>query len=227
MKVLIVEDEKVFQETIEKNVRALLPGARLLFAKKLDEILEPEQPYDLCLMDIGLPDGDGLRFVQSRSRWFQAVLYITSFEERVYEAFGQNVYGFVRKSRLEADLATEIKKALTALSRRRPLLVVEETGQERTLLMEQILFVQTDRRKLTIQLAKGSITLKRQAIKEFAQALDDRFIWISQSTLIHADHVKAWNKDEITMDNNMTVFASRRFLKAARRAYLERLYVPV
>ena len=70
--ILIVEDHRLFGEALERVLRAALAGgdnARYSQAASVAEALrlvsaEPDGPFDLAVIDLILPDGDGTEVVR-------------------------------------------------------------------------------------------------------------------------------------------------------------------
>lgn len=98
MKILVLEDDIVFAEMIEEYLTLLGYSVELVYDKdSADESLYSNK-YDLILLDINLPDGDGLELLNEfrNTGDITPVIIITSFTniERIEEAylFGCNDY---------------------------------------------------------------------------------------------------------------------------------------
>jgi DNA-binding response OmpR family regulator len=63
--ILLLEDTRTVQNYIRDVLRSLPREHKLLTARKVEEaqILVSDQPVDLFIVDLGLPDGDGLDFL--------------------------------------------------------------------------------------------------------------------------------------------------------------------
>lgn len=223
MNLLIVEDNLYFQEKVKSVLMRHCPKSSIITVDHLKDIENDHSSFDVCFMDIELPDGDGIEFLKKYPNRFPAVVYFTSHEDRVYEAFGKNIYGFIPKS--SEDCEQKIGDILKKIPVSRFIHVADENGRHRKIDLDKIVFVQTDQRKLLLQLTDQALILKRQPIREFARALDQQFIWINQSTLINMKFIDTWKKDEITMTGGHILYTSRRFAKDARHKYLENTYV--
>lgn len=223
MNLLIVEDNLYFQKKVKNVLMRFYPKSSITSVDHLKDVENDRSSFDICFMDIELPDGDGVEFLNKYPNRFPAVVYFTSHEDRVYEAFGKNIYGFIPKS--NEDFEQKMLEILKKIPVSRFIHVTDEKGRHWKIDLDQIIFVQTDQRKLLLQLVDQALVLKRQPIREFAQMLDQQFIWISQSTLINMKYIDAWKKEEVTMINGHILYASRRFAKEARHKYLENAYV--
>lgn len=118
IRIVLVDDHQIMRE----GLRQLLtqePGWEISgeagdgqTAMQLIEKLQPE----LVVMDLGLPDGDGLVFArQIRTRWPAIkIIILSSLLERRYldEAIGAGISGYVIKGDASSELVRAIRAAL-------------------------------------------------------------------------------------------------------------------
>ena len=57
-----------------------------------------ELNFDLIILDIELPEIDGIKLSKSVINKKTKIVFLTSTSDRVYEAFGENVLGYLLKS---------------------------------------------------------------------------------------------------------------------------------
>ena len=70
--ILIVEDHKLFTEALERVLRVALGGGAILCFSQATSVVEgmrlvsaePDGPFDLAVVDLMLPDGDGTEVVR-------------------------------------------------------------------------------------------------------------------------------------------------------------------
>lgn len=104
MNIVICDDERKVIEDVGSICRECLsPDVKLYgfqsaesLLKNLDKI---EGDIDLFILDIEMPGRDGLwlRKELERYRYGSSIIYLTSHDELVQEAFGRYVIGFVDK----------------------------------------------------------------------------------------------------------------------------------
>jgi len=103
---LIVEDERSLRESLVADARASAPQWEVLWA---DTCASAEQQLrrnvlDAAFLDLGLPDGDGLKLIRQIRQAHPAcdILVITVFadEQRVLRALEAGATGYVLKSDL-------------------------------------------------------------------------------------------------------------------------------
>lgn len=219
MKILILEDELYFQQLIVKLAKETIKNFEYIAYSNLSDCLKDTNSYDLAILDIKLEDGDGIEYAKTHSDKFNQILFLTSMENRVYDAFGKNVVGFILKERIGKALPLKLKEIISTLYNTR-IHFRTDLGVI-SLDFKDIIYVETEARNIRI-IADKTYVIKRTSLSKFAKQLDIRFVWISQSMLINLDYVNSWKKDEIILSNKYTVYASRRHLKDAFHAFMER-----
>ena len=117
LRVLLVEDDPVFIETYER-VFAALPSeweikAMQDGASALAELNESTHPFDLALIDIGLPDMSGLDVIAKTRQKFPdiPILVVTLFdsEQILASAIRLGAHGYLLKGEGKQSLVTSIE----------------------------------------------------------------------------------------------------------------------
>ena len=117
--VLIVEDEDLIRERL-RNILVELgyDNDVLIFAKNLKEaFLQIEQlPVSLALVDLGLPDGNGIELIEKlRSLDSSALILVISAwstQESLFSAIKAGATGYVLKERDDAEVRLAIRSIL-------------------------------------------------------------------------------------------------------------------
>lgn len=218
MKILLLEDDHYYLSLLEDIVSHHIEKANIYANDTISNAVHNLQNYQLGIIDIQLPDGDGVKFIETYSSKIENVIYVTSMTNRVYDAFGKNVIGFIPKENLSVILPAKLNTFISSY-KNKVILLYTHTGIAKVN-MDNIIYIQTDGRKINIYTLTCCITTRRQPLKEFYLKLSDSFIWINQATIINLDYVTAWNKDKITMYNIYTLYASRKYAKEALHSFM-------
>ena len=117
--VLIIEDEGLIQERL-RNILAELgyDNDGLIFAKNLKEaFLHIEQQHiSLALVDLGLPDGNGIELIEKlRAQDSSALILVISAwstQESLFSAIKAGATGYVLKERDDAEVLLSIRSIL-------------------------------------------------------------------------------------------------------------------
>jgi len=117
--VLIVEDEGLIQERL-KNILTELGYSKemLIFAKNLQQAFTEieQQPVSLALVDLGLPDGNGIELIEKlRALDNNAMILVISAwstQESLFSAIKAGATGYVLKERDDAEVLLSIRSIL-------------------------------------------------------------------------------------------------------------------
>lgn len=110
MHIAIVDDEKFFREEIFNLLTLQYPKHTIDTFENTTELLNSRKVYNLVLLDIELPEEDGVTFAKKHRHLFPYVIFVTSHNDMMHSSFCSNVYGFVRKDCLEKDLFSAINE---------------------------------------------------------------------------------------------------------------------
>lgn len=117
--VLVVEDEEIIQLRLRKILTELgYSSDVLLFAKNVKESLKiiEEQPISLALIDLGLPDGNGLEIIEKiRALGSNAMILVISAwstQQSLFAAIKAGATGYVLKERDDEEVLLSIRSIL-------------------------------------------------------------------------------------------------------------------
>ena len=114
-RILIVEDEKNIAELISAILKA--NDFDVLFASTAAEACSMTSSYcpDLVILDLGLPDYDGIQVIQSVRKWSQVPILVVSArysEKDKITAFEQGADDYITKPFGTAELLARVRVAL-------------------------------------------------------------------------------------------------------------------
>jgi len=176
--VLIIEDEPAFRTVLRVLLEA--QGYRCVEAETAlrAEIEARTHKPDLLLIDLGLPDGDGLSVIRRVRAWSQVPIVVLSartMEEQKIAALDAGADDYVSKpfstpellARLRAALRRDVRGAAPAAALQFGPLQVDLARREARSAEGEVHFTPLEYRLLTC-LARhlGSIVMQRQLIRE-------------------------------------------------------------
>jgi DNA-binding response OmpR family regulator len=116
--VLLIEDDPMLGTNLKLNLE--LEGFRVEWTQSLQSALETNEknPFELALLDLGLPDGNGLDFCRHVRAQGSAlpiiILTAQSDEDSVVDGLGAGADDYVKKPFSNKELVARIRSAIRA-----------------------------------------------------------------------------------------------------------------
>lgn len=213
---LIVEDLPEVRDWLAQVAREAFPQLEVTAAGRADEglVLAGAQPFDLALVDLGLPDGSGIEVVRAlhlrQPQCMAVVVTIYDDDGHLFPALQAGAFGYLLKEQPRESLVTQLLRIANGepplsppIARR----VLSYFGQARVPAPASPLPVDTELVRLT---ERETVVLQRVAkgytLPEIAQQLG-----LSRHTI--ADHIKQiYRKLGVSSRAEATLEAARRGL---------------
>jgi DNA-binding NarL/FixJ family response regulator len=138
---LIVEDLPEIRDWLAEVARAAFPEVEVTTAARVDQALArvAERPFDLALIDLGLPDGSGIDVVGAlrhhQPRAVPVVVTIYDDDDHLFPALQAGAFGYLLKEQPQETLIAQLlrmtqgepplsppiaRRVLSHFARRRP-----------------------------------------------------------------------------------------------------------
>ena len=198
-----------------------------VFRRALDlEIRMKERDYTLIFLDIDMPGMDGITFAKKlrASNCTTDIIFISSREDKVFEALRTNPGGFVRKSRFLEDVSEIVDLWLKNRPKEETKkLVIQNKEATYTFLLDSILYIESSGKTQEIHAANRSEPV---VIRRSMQDLEDSltpcgFLRIHKGYLVNYKFIRRLEEDEAVLTNGERIPLSRRRVQEVRNQYLE------
>lgn len=111
--IALVDDEIIFLEKIEKLISKIDKNINIYCFKSASEMLKRISyiKIDLAILDINLGDFDGISLSRKLNNIDKKsyIIFLTSTDQYMKNAFGVNVYKYILKSEMDTELIKSIK----------------------------------------------------------------------------------------------------------------------
>lgn len=220
MRIAICDDEKIYRDGIYNLCREQLGEYGVCYEcfASGEELLSAEKLYDYLFLDIEMTGMDGIRVKeQLESRGGRTkIIFLTSHDERMIEAFGANVIGFLKKPlTMEAFMAI-VRKISAAMHK--AAVKWEDAGQEYMLYVDDIRYIEAQD-KYTYVATLREKYLVRRTLKEWEAMLSDiDFCRVNRSHLVNLDLFDK-TKDVIVLEEGKSIRLSRKYKEAVLEQY--------
>lgn len=218
MNIAIVDDQKEFLDIIRETVSCLeydFYSFTSVYDMEKTGIL-----FDLVLLDIDMPDCDGIDYAKKHKNL--NIIFITSRDDKVKDAFGNNVYGFISKSDSKERYIKVIDEVLPQVNQK---IITIKSGKDDFYFVERyiVYLMYIGYKRISLVYNNKSYTIKGYSLKEIKEALSEEFIYIDKSTIVNRQMIVHFAQDELYLRSIEQSFpVSRRMRKMIQKHNDER-----
>lgn len=213
----IVDDEQLYLDKIGAILISRFGDIRI---HKYSSVTEIDQDIDFLLLDIDMPDADGINF--SKKHQNIKIVFVTNYDTRIKEAFGPNVYGYVSKGNLEVELIEKVTEMIKVI-RSNYLVTFKVNGIDIDIRVDDIIYCQyIGNHTVSIIYNNDNININSTSLKKVQDLLDDRFIKTNHDILINKDKIIDFDDKRVFLDGvNSSFEVSVRKRKLVRQCFYE------
>lgn len=222
MRIAIIDDVKADQTRLMHVVHACFDHISLFVYENAEDAMNADLDYDLVLLDISLSGSSGIDAAKILETRASCIVYITAAENRVRDAFGYHVAGYLFKSMSDEELISELKRIdETYLS----LFVTLQTANgEMRVRQNQILYITAFKREVTCYFRDHKkVQLKGMTLRKCMDLLDERyFMLINRSDIVNVIYITAIEDQKIILKDGIELYASRRAQSEVEKVWIRR-----
>lgn len=229
-RVFLCDDDVRFLSLLREEVEAYFQGdcdIRCFSDPGLFRDAAAAEVPDIVLLDIAIvhdgdhPAGDGIALAKRLfpSGSHTRVIFITGYAEfcsDVYET--EHVWSLLKPLRSE-QLTKALDKAVASLSTAPVSLIIREGKVQHAVPLDDVLFIESFYRKLTIHTTNGIYTMSG-ALSDLDPAVRTRFLRPHKSFLLNPRYVRSVAKDHFRLTSGDAVPISRSHRSSCQRALL-------
>lgn len=224
MKIAICDDQEIYREDILAHCKRVLFEGGVIYRlfSSGEELFESEEEFDFLFLDIEMNGMDGIQVkdILEKQGTKGKIIFLTSHEERMIEAFGSNVIGFLKKPVSDEALQSVVQKM--KLFADRNVVEWESDGRLYTVYVEDIQYIEAED-KYTYVIVGTQKYLVRRSLKEWEAMLPEcDFGMANRSCLVNIGLLDRM-KSEIVLEDGKTIPISRKYKKEMEEKYKEYL----
>ncbi len=181
--------------------------------------------YDVMFLDIDMPKEDGIAFAKSLRKGGNSVpiVFVTAREERMFEVFSVQPFGFVRKSKFLEDLRESVRLYLESNYDIVADMIIFETQQGAFQVnAKQIIYIENVAHSQILHLKNEQNSEIRSRMSLLEADLEEKgFIRIHKGYIVNYRYVKKIENTEVVLTTGEKLPLSRTQKKKVKSVWLE------
>ena len=226
LKIALCEDNKIQHNQIVSFIETIsMPKHTLdsfykgndLFTS-IQEAMNNKEPYDIVIMDIDLPDGNGIKFSKRINIYspHTVIIYMTSYEEYVSDVYDTNHIYFVLKKNYQKYLPHALSLAHEVLNKeRRASLKIFWNKEEYNILVKDIFYMERKLRTTYI-VTPTHIYSTSEKLEDLLKRLGETFAMSHRSFIVNLKMVQSITKKSALLVDGTSIPISRSYYKALK-----------
>lgn len=192
-------DMKCIIETFEHSIK---------FFQKINNIL-----CDIVFLDIDMPEMNGFDIAKilNNIRPDITIIFVSSFDNFVFESFEYHPFRFVRKSNLKEDIDSALNAYQREIERKKDVYFFKTNEAERSVKTSDIMYFESMGHDIFIYTVDGNFKIKRErdrnmTVKFITEKFENKgFIRVHKSFLVNYLYIHTINYSNIILKNNLKI----------------------
>lgn len=206
-------DMKCIIETFEHSIK---------FFQKINNIL-----CDIVFLDIDMPEMNGFDIAKilNNIRSDITIIFVSSFDNFVFESFEYHPFRFVRKSNLKEDIDSALNAYQREIERKKDVYFFKTNEAERSVKTSDIMYFESMGHDIFIYTVDGNFKIKRErdrnmTVKFITEKFENKgFIRVHKSFLVNYRYIHTINYSNIILKNNLKININPRKANDIKKIY--------
>ena len=216
MRIALCDDNREFQSKLYDKLynSGLLTEAEYITfncAEDLIKSVNNGKLYSIVFLDIemdGINGIDAAKIIKAKSPK-TIIIFVTNYSEYAIEAFDCDAYGYLLKDFSDDKLEALVKKIIKKVKITKKHIYLDSENSLVTLSIEDIYYIEYNRRYCTYYAYNTSYTVKRSISEAISELKDCGFCQVYQCFIVNFAKVQAILKEEVVLTNNVRLQISR------------------
>lgn len=222
MQIGVCDDQQEIRELIIGKVKELYPTEQIASYQSGQEVLDDSHLPDILLLDIQMPEMDGMetaRELRRRDRQM-IIIFVTVAEEYVFQSFDVGAFHYLVKPFTDEKFSQVLQKAVGQYQERKtdymrakkekPSLVVTSKGEHVAIPLEDIVYAEVFNRKIMVHTLDADIEYYGK-MKELEREAGEDFYRPHRAYLINFNFVRKYNAEVIYLKKGQALIAKQNY----------------
>ena len=230
LKILICDDNKDFLDTMMIQVRQILQSlgkqARIFLYQDADQNL-PD--CDIAFLDLDFKGKDytGIDIARTirKHRSDTVIIFVTNFPQYAPEGYEVHAFRYLMKNEIQAKLLPYLTLALEHIQDIRPTLSYNVSGEEITLPLDDILYIESQLHAVIVHTLSGSENANKRTFYAGIGSLEEKlaphgFLRIHKSYLVNMKHIQTYQCKAVMLTDGTCLRVSEKSYGEQKKQYL-------
>lgn len=218
--VAIVDDDVIFVDLLKNKLLNLSQNINISCYQNPYDFIEDITSVDYVLLDIELPQIDGISLSKQLRNNNISIFFITIHKELMSLAFGKNVEGFILKDELDNGINNFLQ--FIHEQKEQSFIIIHTHYKDIKIYFDDIMFINYSLRDIEFFLSNNKKIIKKNInLKDILTQLNDDFVLVNRNIVVNIRYVDDL-KDNYICLRQKKIKISRRKLKNIKIKMLER-----
>lgn len=209
MKIAVCDDDINFIEKIKLYINKYIDETDEVISFSEGKDLLDENYIDILFIDIEMPELTGFDLVDRLEDEDVIIIFVSSYNDRVYESIKYNPFRFIRKDKLDDEFEEAMLSAAYRVRKRAKEYIIKMQGSTRKVKVGDILYIESNLKKNSVILDNEVIEIKT-AMKEIENdAAFDIFVRPHRSYLVNISKITKIGISNLILNNGEHIPLSR------------------
>ena len=188
----------------------------------LKVFISKKEPADIVILDIDMPQLNGFDAAEQLKRAYPdtLLLFYTSHEQYVFEAFRFQPFRYIRKEYAETEMRPALTAAVSVIAKRSEKRAALKTKDGIFVVdTKNIVYFENSGRRCNVHLSDGRTLDIRGTVKKLLKLADDpELIMIHSGAAVNVSSISTYSGSEVTLEDGTRLPVSRSRLGAVKDA---------
>ena len=191
----------------------------------INVLLNKKEYCDIVILDIDMPNLNGFDVAKQIKEKYPNILllFYTSHEQYVFEAFQFQPFRYIRKTYVDTEMELALSAAEYVISNRNTKSILLKTKDENYKIdVNNIVYFETIKRRCDVHLSDGNILNVGISLKELVAEIDSPdFIMIHSGAVVNVSFIKHYSNFDITLEDGNHLIVSRGRLNEVKQSIVK------
>ena len=222
MKIGVCDDRKEIREIITGKIKKFYPAEQVTSYKSGQEVLDESHLPDILLLDIQMPEMDGMETAGKLRRRDKGmiIIFVTVAKDYVFQSFDVGAFHYLVKPFADQKFAEVLQNAVRRFQEKsmeqmnfkkeQPSLMVTSKGEHIAIPFQDIVYAEVFNRKIIIHTMDADIEYYGK-MKELEHKAGEDFYRPHRAYLINFNFVRKYNATTICLKKGQAFMAKQNY----------------